>query len=495
MKKIFPKLLIIVLLLSLCSCKAIVDEKEESKIAESTSKETTNITSESREDTGEEEDKIDLSDFLLADDSLKSPKREYGTEEYININAGDILAYIAYPKGDLKDLDKVCKDWAEKTLKSFQEEGIGGNLVISYNSYIVNKKYAVVEFSGEFYSPNYAHPISISAAFNANIESGKVLKIDDFLKSEEVIRLRKYVMESKKLEEQFVDDKLLENFIILSDGIEIVLGKGKYLPESDGLVKVFASYDMLKNGNEKANKEESSDRKDKEKTLDDKKQENLSKVKTGEKVVKNVEASKDKKLIAITFDDGPGKHTDRLLNILKENNVKATFFVLGSQIGGHQDLLLRMVEEGHEIGGHSWTHRSFKTLSEAELTKEIMQTRAEIASITGVDALAVRPPYGAYDDNVKALGKKLGVYFVNWDVDPLDWKTRSANNTYNEILKNSRNGSIILSHDIHVSTVDAMERLIPKLIEEGYEFVTVSDLLTIGHGEINAGKVYFSMNN
>ncbi len=490
MKKIFLKLFILVLLLSFCSCKAIVEEDEENKVEK-----TTSAVVENKESAEKEEDKLNLFEFLLADDSFKTPTRDYGEEEYININAGNILAYIVYPKGSLKELDAACKEWVDSTLKQYQEEDISGNLVISYNSYLVNKSYVVVEFSGEFYSPNYAHPVSISAAFNANISSDKLLKIGDFLKAEEVTRLRKYVMESKNIEEEFVDEKLLDNFVILPDGVELILGKGKYLPESDGLVRIFASYDMLSGDRETKSQERSSETAKDTKNLNEKEQENLSNIKTEENPVKKVEINKDKKLIAMTFDDGPGRYTARLLDILKKNNVKATFFVLGSQIDSHSDLLLRMVEDGHEIGGHSWTHRSFNTLSDEELTKEIMQTRAMIASITGIDTLSVRPPYGAYNDRVKDLGKELGVHFVNWSVDPLDWKTRSADKTYNAIKKDARNGSIILSHDIHKSTVDAMERLIPILLEEGYEFVTVSELITIGRGEIKAGEVYFSMKN
>ena len=118
-------------------------------------------------------------------------------------------------------------------------------------------------------------------------------------------------------------------------------------------------------------------------------------------------------------------------------------------------------------------------------------TRAKIYEITGVDCKLVRPPYGACNDEIRDIGKELGVSFINWSVDTLDWKSKNADAVYNEIMKDVGDGHIILCHDLHKSTVDAMEKVVPDLIKKGYQLVTVSELLTCRGGEITAGKVYY----
>ena len=198
-----------------------------------------------------------------------------------------------------------------------------------------------------------------------------------------------------------------------------------------------------------------------------------------------------KPMIALTFDDGPSAHTQRLLDVFKIHGGKGTFFVLGSTLDNRQDTLRRIANEGHEIGNHSWSHGQFTDLSTSEVKNEIMKTRTKIYDITGVDCTLVRPPHGAYNDRIKAIGKEIGVSFVNWTIDTLDWKSKNANAVYNEIMGDVTDGYIILCHDLHKTTVDAMERVIPDLIEKGYQLVTVSELLTCRGGEIIPGNVYY----
>ncbi len=505
-------LAIIVLIAIVCflSYKIITNEmdlKKQSALLDEKEKEIENLKSEENDDSDEslkvdqtgikQEEALELSDFLNSEDGLETPTREYGVEEVVINNTGKILTYMVYPQGGISELDKACENWVNESLEKYEsEEDLSdGNLLISYNSYQVGEQYVLVEFKGEFYSSSYAHPISFFASFNADSKTGKLLSIEDVLEAKKIAKLKDYVIQEYQVDENFIDDEFLDDWMIRDNGIEIVLEKGKYLPESAGTVRAIASYKMLNSSSDTlVSAELDQDVKKKKKELNKMELDNLNKVKNKTEGLDELSIDPNEKLIALTFDDGPGAHTARLLDILKEHNVKATFFVLGSQIDSHPDLLQRMIEEEHEIGGHSWTHRSFTTLSDEEVKKEIMQTRAKIASITGYDALSVRPPYGAYNDKVKELGKNLGVHFVNWNVDPLDWKTKDANKTYNAIVDIANHGNIVLSHDIHVSTVDAMERIIPELLSKGYRFVTVSEMLSHGRGKIEAGEVYFSMN-
>ena len=202
-----------------------------------------------------------------------------------------------------------------------------------------------------------------------------------------------------------------------------------------------------------------------------------------------------KPMIALTFDDGPSAYTQRLLDVFQTYGGKGTFFVLGSTLDNRQETLRRIANEGHEIGNHSWSHSQFTDISTSEVKNEIMKTRNKIYDITGVDCTLVRPPHGACNDRIKAIGKELGVSFVNWTVDTLDWKSKNANAVYNEIMKYVADGYIILCHDLHKTTVDAMERAIPDLIEKGYQLVTVSELLTCRGGEIIPGEIYYKQVN
>lgn len=215
---------------------------------------------------------------------------------------------------------------------------------------------------------------------------------------------------------------------------------------------------------------------------------------TGEKISReplsydSIDPSKP--MIAITFDDGPSAHTARLLNILKENGAKATFFVVGSQIKGKEPLLKRMVTEGHEVAGHSWSHANLTKLNEEALAKQLAKTRSAIKKATGVDALLARPPYGSCNNMVKSVASQEGVALIMWSVDTRDWESRNATAVYNKTLNSVKNGDIILCHDLHGTTVDAMERVIPALIEKGYQLVTVSELLTYERDELTAGEIY-----
>lgn len=197
-----------------------------------------------------------------------------------------------------------------------------------------------------------------------------------------------------------------------------------------------------------------------------------------------------KPMLALTFDDGPSVHTERLLNIFMTYGGKGTFFVVGNKIAGREAILKRMADEGHEIGGHGWNHANLSQLGEQGIVDQIMMTRAKIYSATGYDCHIIRPPYGARSDMLGWTAAKLGVGLVLWSVDTLDWKTRNADAVYNAVTANARDGAIILCHDLHGTTVDAMERVIPALINAGYQLVTVSEMMSCSANPFQAGNVY-----
>ncbi|GAA2019302.1 hypothetical protein GCM10009839_14660 [Catenulispora yoronensis] len=193
------------------------------------------------------------------------------------------------------------------------------------------------------------------------------------------------------------------------------------------------------------------------------------------------------KCIALTFDDGPGPDTGRLLDILQSENVPATFFVLGDQAEKYPATVRREYAEGHEVGNHTWDHKDLSTLSAPAVQEEIKRGADAIAA-TGIPRpTLVRPPYGAVNDTVRTYA---GYPFVMWRVDPLDWKYPNAARVTDQIVSHAAPGRIVLSHDIHKTTIDAMPSVIQQLKQQGYTFVTVSTLMK-GVGLQN-GQSYFT---
>lgn len=181
-------------------------------------------------------------------------------------------------------------------------------------------------------------------------------------------------------------------------------------------------------------------------------------------------------MLALTFDDGPSEKTPRLLDILKANNARATFFVVGGAIGGRTETLQRMHEEGHEIGGHSWNHANLTELDFDGVYQQLSWTKEKIDTAIGASSRLMRPPYGSCNKTVSSAAASLGLSVTFWNIDTLDWMYLDADKVYAVIMDEVRNGSIILCHDLYGSTVDAMERVIPVLLKQGYQLVTVSEL-------------------
>lgn len=184
--------------------------------------------------------------------------------------------------------------------------------------------------------------------------------------------------------------------------------------------------------------------------------------------------------IALTFDDGPHPtHTPKLLNILRQHNVKATFYVTGQNASRYPALLRRMVQEGHEIGNHTYTHPNLTKLSDAEIRSQLNKTVAAISSAANVKPRTFRPPYAAMTSRQRAWVKaEYGYPIIFWDVDPQDWKDRNSSIVSSRLLSGTRNGSILLLHDIHATSIAAVPRTINGLLGKGFKFVTVSQLLS-----------------
>lgn len=196
-----------------------------------------------------------------------------------------------------------------------------------------------------------------------------------------------------------------------------------------------------------------------------------------------------RKLVALTFDDGPSKYTDELLDVLEQNNVKATFFVLGCYCDDYPEVLKRMAEDGHEIAIHGETHTAFTNLTLEEVDKEITTTIDYMESLGINPSYLVRPPYGSLNNSLR---ENINYPFVLWNIDTEDWKTKDNEQIKMQILENIDAGSIILMHDtakVHEVDVEVLAEILPELTKD-YCFVTISELSERYNIDLEAGNVY-----
>ena len=197
-----------------------------------------------------------------------------------------------------------------------------------------------------------------------------------------------------------------------------------------------------------------------------------------------------KKLVALTFDDGPSPITTPiLLDKLKEKEVYVTFFVLGNMMRNNPDIAKRAREEGHELGSHTMRHQNLIRIPAQAAEADINESKAVFKDVIGKMPTLTRPPYGNFNGTVRSTA---GTPLIMWSVDTLDWKNRNVDAIVAAALNSVRDGSVILMHDIYNTSVDAVPVMIDRLRESGYEFVTVSEMAKIRHLELVSGNIYYN---
>ena len=185
------------------------------------------------------------------------------------------------------------------------------------------------------------------------------------------------------------------------------------------------------------------------------------------------QTDEEKRRIALTFDDGPGKYTEELLDGLLERNVKATFFLIGKNAEMYPEVVKRIEQEGHIIGNHTYSHIKLTCISNEKAIEEIIKTNSIIENITGNKVEYIRPPFGSW---TKKLENSVDMKPVFWSVDPRDWSVLNTDSVTCHIVNNTSEGDIVLMHDIFETSVDAAMNVIDILQQKGYEFVTVKDM-------------------
>ncbi len=199
----------------------------------------------------------------------------------------------------------------------------------------------------------------------------------------------------------------------------------------------------------------------------------------------------NKKMVAITFDDGPNpNNTPQILEALKQNNAKATFFMLGQNVKQYPETVKSVYDLGNEIGIHTWDHPQLTKLSVENIKKQVSDTSDAIFEITGYRPTIVRPPYGSFNDTVKSTLSDYSL--ILWNIDSLDWKSRDENKFVPLVMNDVQDGDIILLHDIHSTTVPGAQKIITQLTEQGYQLVTVSELIEAKGYDTSKAQVFYS---
>jgi len=201
-----------------------------------------------------------------------------------------------------------------------------------------------------------------------------------------------------------------------------------------------------------------------------------------DKIIREFKATPHDRYIALTFDDGPHHtNTREILDILRREGAKATFFVLGSRAETYPDIIARMAAEGHDIGNHTWEHRGLGKSSRAEGLQSLRRTNELISGITGKPCLIVRPPFGQTNQKVRALIHGQGWHEIMWDSDSRDWENKNPDRILYRVMRSVSPGSIVLFHDIHPGAAQMLPTLIKAFKQNGYRFITISELIAISN--------------
>lgn len=198
----------------------------------------------------------------------------------------------------------------------------------------------------------------------------------------------------------------------------------------------------------------------------------------------------NKKTIAFTFDDGPSSYDLELVDLLVNSHSTATFYMVGNRISNYPTAVEKIVTNNMDVGNHTYSHKSLTSLSNTKVKEQITKTNDLFTAKTGKDMTSLRPSYGSVN---KRVSIQVGMPIILWSIDTLDWKTRNADKVYAEIIKNARDGEIVLMHSLYPTTVEATGRAIKELYKQGYQIVSIRDLAKLKGKTLEAGRTYYTI--
>ncbi len=404
----------------------------------------------------------------IVKETLKDPIKSYSIQ-YIKTNSetvnAEIKKYISDSKSQYENIIRLKN--------TVEEHDITSNLVnklnITVELYPHQKQYVSVVFTKNITLQSNNTDTTIHTLL-FNKETGKTIDLEQILNGDgkSLIsiseKVRSSILKNKTYQNHVYSDTLtklteskwnnFERFSIKNNSLVFYFNKGEIANSSIGVTTATVSlstiYPLLI-------------------------KEFQAGIKDGT-VITNPppKADSTNKKVALTFDDGPHPTiTMEILDLLDKYDAKATFFLVGNRVEEYADVVIDTVERGHEIGNHTWSHAKLTNISPKQVLDQLKQTNIAIKNVTGQYPTVFRPPYGAKNQEVISL---INLPVVMWTIDTLDWKYRDASKLLPSVKESMHNNAIILMHDIHQSTADGLESVLKYLKEQGYEFVTVSEL-------------------
>ena len=429
----------------------------------------------------------------------RSVVMEYGHAGSIKDNDGPLFAYIRFPVAG-GFADEEIANWAHQTHQNAEneiqilrerDELVEGEINVQFDSYLKENRFVGIALQGVLRDTAEENPRDIIKTFNLDLQREVFLENADILdvsRQEDILyllreKIRMNYPEAQSVLDQ-IDEDWLEYLTISSQGIYVIL---KQETTQIRTTKILLPFDEL----EELLLLEREAEPPLEPTPEP---DTIPEITQPTVPPQSGDVDPSRPMVALTFDDGPSGYTSRLLDLLEQYGGRATFFVVGNLVDSHQDVVARAAASGSEVLGHSWDHSDLSRLSEEEIRAQLLNTNDVIERITGIVPQHFRPPYGAVSDALQNVSRELGLGIIYWSIDPRDWEIKDANSVYNAIMREVSDGVIILSHDIYESTIVAMEWIVPELISQGYQLVTISELIYYSGMGFAPGEIIYRGN-
>lgn len=430
--------------------------------------------------------------------------KDLGEVETI-IEYGDYSSLAAhYPIFAIDSIDDTIKDMVQDYIDNFYREvenniynrKLKSELNIDFDTYTIQDDIVSLKFSIMESMSYSAHPNNSIQTFVINLGKEEFISLDDIFKDGYLSILCEMIInhfsDDKKYNEQIETDSFkdklasveenLDKFVVKENSIILFFEKYELFAGSFGEQEVEIFYKDLKDYLKKDFKDLVAN--PLESIVDEKEIEKPRKI--VDRKTRLIDP--EEPMVALTFDDGPNnKTTIPILDTLKKHNSVGTFFVLGNRVSNNKEILERMIAEGSEVGNHTYNHKKLTSLSSKNVKWQIKSTQDIIFDTIAITPKIMRPTYGAYDDTLKST---LDMPMILWSIDTLDWKHRNADKVVKSILDNVTDGDIILMHDLYESTANAVEKVVPELIDRGFQLVTVSELYETRGKTLESGKTY-----
>lgn len=396
----------------------------------------------------------------------KKNEYDYRIKTIIEENTNTIIA-INYPITNINKLNKKIKKYIDETYTKFLKQyneitflNKKHELNIDYTYYNLANKYISITLFKHISSSDKELILNEVINYNYDINKKSVIKFEEIVTINEMLQIK-----------DLIKNLLFEkygNIIDLNKISSINYDNLKFGINNTNISVYFESSEISSKYNDIMQIDIPISHFSKLKDLIIEKKVTQSYI---EPTINYIDISKP--MIALTFDDGPSIYTEEILDTLNKYHSNATFFVLGNKIDDHSDTIIKMYQYGNEIGNHSYNHKSLTKLSLDEQREQIDKTQDIIKKYTGFTPIYLRPTYGSVNNKLR---NNTNLDIVLWNVDTKDWKYKDVNTIVNNTLRDVKDGSIVLMHDTHKRTSEAIKILIPKLIENGYQLVTVSEL-------------------